>query len=233
MQATKALAVTEQETAAVSDAEIIRLYKDEGLSMQGVADKTGASFGRVRGVVEREGISRPRRKVSGEKAAAIVAACTAGGRTQIEVATMSRIDRRTVAYVLRKLGALPQPDADLLPSAAAAALAGISQNELASLARNGTLAYVRGTPRGNRLYVRAGLEAVAARRADGITLDGEQLIQALRWMWAGVYKISTSAGGGLEAWRLDGSGSVLAATPEELRDALRDDYPKYAAGAAL
>ena len=57
------------------------------------------------------------------------------------------------------------------------------------------------------------------------------LLDALKWAWDGVYQISIS-GGKLEAWRTDGSGSVLADTPLELRDAIRDDWPKYSAGVA-
>lgn len=60
----------------------------------------------------------------------------------------------------------------------------------------------------------------------------QKLTAALQWMWDGVYQISAGAGG-LEAWRTDASGSVRGGTPESLRDAIREDYPKYAAGTAL
>jgi hypothetical protein len=52
------------------------------------------------------------------------------------------------------------------------------------------------------------------------------LLEALRWAWAGWYRINGTSGS-FEAWRLDGSGSVHAATVEELRDAIREDWPKY------
>jgi DNA-binding transcriptional regulator YhcF (GntR family) len=55
----------------------------------------------------------------------------------------------------------------------------------------------------------------------------ERLLEALRWMWDradGAYKISTTDDGTLEAWRMDGSGTLHADTPEELRDAIREDY---------
>jgi hypothetical protein len=52
----------------------------------------------------------------------------------------------------------------------------------------------------------------------------EQLTQALQWVWDGAYEISTTDDGKLEAWRMDGSGTLHADTPEELRDAIRDDY---------
>lgn len=55
------------------------------------------------------------------------------------------------------------------------------------------------------------------------------LAEALRWAWAGVYRISGTSGS-YEAWRLDRSGSVHAATAEELRDAILADYAGYAAG---
>lgn len=54
-------------------------------------------------------------------------------------------------------------------------------------------------------------------------------MQALAWAWEGVYQLS-GVGSELEAWRLDGSGSVRGGTPAELRDAIIADYPKYAAG---
>ena len=53
----------------------------------------------------------------------------------------------------------------------------------------------------------------------------QKLIEALQWMWAGVYEISEIAGGKLlEAWRMDGSGTLYADAPEGLRDAIREDY---------
>lgn len=57
-------------------------------------------------------------------------------------------------------------------------------------------------------------------------------LEALRWTWAGLYQV-TVTGSSFEAWRLDGTGSVHAATVEELRDAILADYPKYAAGVPL
>jgi len=69
--------------------------------------------------------------------------------------------------------------------------------------------------------------------ADGPVLRQGLLFDALRWTWEGVYQISISAGGSLEAWRTDGTGHVLADTVSGLRDAIRDDWPKYAAGVPL
>ena len=59
------------------------------------------------------------------------------------------------------------------------------------------------------------------------------LFDALRWTWEGVYQISISGAGRLEAWRTDGSGHVLADTVPALRDAIREDWPKYAEGRPL
>ena len=59
------------------------------------------------------------------------------------------------------------------------------------------------------------------------------LCDALRWTWEGAYQISISAGGMLEAWRTDGTGHVLADTVPGLRDAIREDWPKYVAGVPL
>jgi DNA-binding GntR family transcriptional regulator len=52
----------------------------------------------------------------------------------------------------------------------------------------------------------------------------ERLLEALRWAWDGTYRIGSSPGGKLEAWRMDGSGTLHADTPEELRDLIRGDY---------
>ena len=43
-------------------------------------------------------------------------------------------------------------------------------------------------------------------------------------MWDGAYKISATADGKLEAWRMDGSGTLHADTPAGLRDKIREDY---------
>ena len=59
------------------------------------------------------------------------------------------------------------------------------------------------------------------------------LLDALRWTWAPVYRISLGADGRLKASRTDGTGSVTAGRVEALRDAIRADYLKYAAGVAL
>jgi DNA-binding GntR family transcriptional regulator len=84
-----------------------------------------------------------------------------------------------------------------------------------ALERRGVIRRIRG----NRYEVMAGValspEEIAAR---------EQLTEALRWAWDGAYKIGSSPRGGLEAWRMDGSGTLHADTPEELRDLVRGDY---------
>jgi len=82
---------------------------------------------------------------------------------------------------------------------------------------------------------------VRLKRGSGCTVRGTArpvlreglLLDALRWAWGAAYQISVSAEGTLEAWRTDGSGTVTAASTAELRDAIRADYPKYAAGVAL
>jgi hypothetical protein len=59
--------------------------------------------------------------------------------------------------------------------------------------------------------------------------EESHLLAALRLVWAGFYQISATAGG-WEAWRMDGSGAVEAATVRELNAAIREDWPKYSAG---
>jgi hypothetical protein len=78
------------------------------------------------------------------------------------------------------------------------------------------------------------LEAPAEGDAT-VAADGtrDRLVEALRWAWEGLYQITAAADGRLEAWRLDGSAAVLADSPEELRDAIREDYPKYLTATAL
>jgi hypothetical protein len=58
-------------------------------------------------------------------------------------------------------------------------------------------------------------------------------LAALQWVWREVYQITDAPDGGVEAWRSDGSGCILAETPAALRQTIREDYPKYAAGTAL
>ena len=67
---------------------------------------------------------------------------------------------------------------------------------------------------------------VIGRRAEA--LAGEitrRALEALRWAWDGVYQITESAGV-LEAWRMDGTGTVHGGTPGELRAAILEDYAR-------
>jgi DNA-binding GntR family transcriptional regulator len=84
---------------------------------------------------------------------------------------------------------------------------------LAPLERSGA---IRRTPGGGYQVIPEG----SGQPQDGIR---ERLTEALIWAWDGAYKIG-SAGGMLEAWRMDGSGTLHADTPEELRDLIRGDY---------
>lgn len=76
--------------------------------------------------------------------------------------------------------------------------------------------------------VASGLGRTVVRR---VLAEHDAGLRALRWAWEGLYQISE--GDGLEAWRIDGTGSVSAATVEGLRDAVREDWPKYALGVRL
>jgi DNA-binding transcriptional MocR family regulator len=60
-----------------------------------------------------------------------------------------------------------------------------------------------------------------------------RLLTALRVAWDGIYMFSVAADGRFEAWRMDGTLTLGAATMEELRIMVRDDWPCYAAGTAL
>jgi len=62
---------------------------------------------------------------------------------------------------------------------------------------------------------------------------GRRLLAALRLVWDGSYMFSTAADGRFEVWRTDGTLTLSAATPEDLRDKVRADSPLYAAGTAL
>ena len=69
----------------------------------------------------------------------------------------------------------------------------------------------------------AGPEDTAPEWAGAVTRELE--LTALRWAWAEAYSI-TSGTDGLEAYRLDGLGSVHAGTPDVLRRAIMDDYAR-------
>jgi hypothetical protein len=205
--------------------EAIRLYRD-GLSAAAAARKTGLSYRKVLEAVHGAGIMRrshggpPR---AGEaagtgaaEAAAILQACTTGGMTRAQAGALHGVSRRIVSRVLRQAGLLA-PDA-------AAALAGITPEELRALGAAGRVrrtGRIRAAGSDRRcLYFRDDMLSLASSR---------QATSALRWAWDGLYQISETADG-LEAWRTDGTGSLLAAAAGELRDAIREDYPKYAAG---
>ena len=94
------------------------------------------------------------------------------------------------------------------------------QRAIAELARQGV---IRLGP-GNRYRVCASFSYVPAQEPARRAPAGEQLVQALQWMWDGAYKIGETEDGKLEAWRVDGSGTLYADTPEELRDLIRADY---------
>ena len=58
------------------------------------------------------------------------------------------------------------------------------------------------------------------------------LLDALKLVWDGVYMVSIAGDALFEAWRTDGSGTLSVTTAEGLRDAIRADWPLYAAGIA-
>ena len=147
----------------VTDAEIIRLYHTEGLSMLAVARKTGAGYERVRSTVEQAGVKREFH-VSDAKAAAILAACTEEGMTQAQAAARFRTGPAAVSRVLRKHGMVAGKEEGLLTASEAARLAGVTVRDMSVLARAGAVGYVRRTARGHRLYVAADVKALAARR---------------------------------------------------------------------
>jgi hypothetical protein len=59
-----------------------------------------------------------------------------------------------------------------------------------------------------------------------------RLLAALRLVFDGAYQITASTTG-FEAWRMDGTGTLEAATVRELRGLILADWPKYAAGVPL
>lgn len=149
------------------------------------------------------------------QAAGIVEACTGRGMTQAQAGARFGVSRAIISRVLREQG--------LLSPGQAALLAGISPDELRALAAAGTVRRVSSAGGGRYLYYRSGMLALAAARPPE-TGQPTQALRWLRWMWAGVYQISTTDDGELEAWRVDGSGSVYGKSPEELRDAIAEDH---------
>jgi hypothetical protein len=196
---------------ADADDVIVRLYRDEHLSMSAVAIKSGATLGRVRAVVEREGIGRRRSvEVSDDLTAAIIRSAEQG-MTQAQAGAANGVSRLIAGRVLRGQGGLLRPSD-------AAAVAGITAGQLRDLAVSGAVRYVRSGDDRYRYY-----------RAD---MERLRHVEALRWAWAGIYMFSLLGDGRLEAWRWDGSFSFTAATVDELRDKVQADWPHYAAGRA-
>jgi DNA-binding transcriptional MocR family regulator len=76
-----------------------------------------------------------------------------------------------------------------------------------------------------------GYQVTPARITPGTAAS--RLLEALRLVWDGVYMLSITGSGRLEAWRNDGSHSLSVTTAEALRDAIREDWPKYAEGVPL
>lgn len=156
-------------TAAVS--EVVRLYRDERLSMDKVAAKTGCSTWKVRRILGNEGVpARPRGRastLSGEQMAAIAEAVRTGAMTRAQAAEASGAGHDVIHRALKEAGAVPAPDEDWLLPRTAAALAGTDRNTLAALARAGLVQTRRGTARGWRLYSRAEMAALAGRREAG------------------------------------------------------------------
>ena len=58
------------------------------------------------------------------------------------------------------------------------------------------------------------------------------LLAALRLVFGGLYQITANATG-FEAWRTDGSGTLVASTVRELAPLILADHPKYAHGIPL
>lgn len=151
--------------AALRAGEIIRLYRDERLSMAKVADKTGTSFARVRRVIEQAGAARRRRPDVGEREArAIVAACTTGGMSRTQAAQRFGRAASTVDKLLNRAALIPADGGDLLRAGQAAEVAGVTKETLRLYASRGLIGSVRPTAHGQHWYYRADAEAIAARR---------------------------------------------------------------------
>jgi DNA-binding transcriptional MocR family regulator len=95
---------------------------------------------------------------------------------------------------------------------------------LKALEQRGVVCFYRGT---GYFVLPEGAAPVVAIPAGPVTPGQAVLVEALRWAWAGLYMITAAPNGRLEAARLDGTGILHAVTAEELRDAVREDWPKY------
>jgi hypothetical protein len=187
-------------------AAIVHLYRYEELSMEAVSAKTGETVGRVRDVLQREGIVRRRAViVPPGKVAAIVQACNEDGMTLADAGARYGVSRIVAGRVLREHGAGLQP-------AEAAAIAGITPGELRRLAATGGVRYVTSpADNGRYRYFLGEMEAL-------------RLVEALRWTFAEIYSVTVCEGGKLQAHRRDFTRTVYADTPAGLRRAIMEDY---------
>jgi hypothetical protein len=193
--------VTAPDPATV--AMIVRLYRDEELSIAATAVKTGETISRVRAVVRRERIGRGRATViSDDVKAAIIRACAEDGMTLAQAGAAHCVGRVLAGRALRGPGGL-------LPPSDAAAIAGITLEELRRLTVSRAVRCVR-ADNGRRRYSRDDMETL-------------RLVQALRWVFADAYSVTACGDGQLQACRQDFTRTVYADTPDGLRRAIMDD----------
>jgi len=153
---------TGRPTAPEAAAEIIRLYRDEGLSIRGVHAKTGIGEGPIARLVREAGVSRPvgRYPIPPETTAAIAAACDSG-MTLEQAAARFGVGVTGVKTAVRTRGPAP----GMLTAAQAAALLGVPAPFMSALARTGLVRASRPWPRAQLRYVAADVAALAALRA--------------------------------------------------------------------
>jgi hypothetical protein len=153
----RGLKATTSETAA----EIIRLYRHEGLSIRGVHDKTGVSAGVIARLIREAGVSRPvgRPSVPPEVAAAITAAC-ADGLTPEQAAVRYGVGVAAAKNVVRFQPRVP----GILTGPEAVALLGVDTPTMNVMARAGLVRFRQASPGARRQYVAADVAELVALR---------------------------------------------------------------------
>jgi hypothetical protein len=144
--------------AEIAAAEIIRLYRDERLTLRAVAAKAGTSTYSVLKILDEAGIARrpPGRPLAGDQAG--IVAAIAGGMARAQVAARFGIGEATVSRIRAGLN----PDSELTVSARKATrITGLSAEWLAGAGARGMIRSVR-VGHGHRWYYRDEIEALAA-----------------------------------------------------------------------
>jgi hypothetical protein len=147
------------------DAEIIRLYRDEHLSLRAVAVKAATSTFTVLRVLDEAGVQRrpPGRRPAAVADQADVAAAITDRMTRAQVTSSFGVSKRTVDRI--RCGLIPD-SGQMVTARQATRITGLSSERLADAAGRGMIRSAR-AGRGHRWYYRDEIEAFRAGQAAG------------------------------------------------------------------